>query len=74
MVHAGSTKVRPEVHLDDLNYEDRKFNNFVAYGEAKVATTLYAMELAERTRGTGSPRPRFARAGRAPTSGAVADS
>ena len=53
VVHAGSPKSRPEVHLDDLNYETRDFNNFGAYGEAKVATTLYAMELAERLQGTG---------------------
>jgi len=53
VVHAGSPKSRPEVHLDDLNYEQRKFSNFAAYGEAKVATTLYAMELAERLKGTG---------------------
>ena len=57
VVHAGNPKSRPEVHLDDLNYdkrgEKRDFNNFAAYGEAKVATTLYAMELAERLKGTG---------------------
>ena len=53
VVHAGSPKNRPKVHLDDLNYQQREFNNFAAYGEAKVATTLYAMELAERLKGTG---------------------
>ncbi len=53
VVHAGSPKDRPQVHLDDLNYEKRSFSNFGAYGEAKVATTLYAMELAERLKGTG---------------------
>lgn len=53
VVHAGSPKNRPQVHLDDLNFEKRPFNNFGAYGEAKVATTLYAMELAERLKGTG---------------------
>ena len=53
VVHAGSPKDRPQVHLDDLNFEARKFDNFGAYGEAKVATTLYAMELADRLKGTG---------------------
>ena len=53
VVHAGSPKDRPQVHLDDLNYENRPFNNFGAYGEAKVATTLYAMGLGERLKGTG---------------------
>ena len=53
VVHAGSPKDRPQVHLDDLNFEKRPFSNFGAYGEAKVATTLYAMELADRLEGTG---------------------
>jgi len=53
VVHAGSPKSRPALHLDDLNFEQRPFNNFGAYGEAKVATTLYAMELADRLKGTG---------------------
>ncbi len=53
VVHAGNPKSRPQIHLDDLNFENRKFNNFEAYGEAKVATVLYAKELAERLEGTG---------------------
>ena len=53
VVHAGSTKKRPEINLDDLNFKNRKFNNFTAYGEAKLAVVLYALELAERLEGTG---------------------
>jgi NAD(P)-dependent dehydrogenase (short-subunit alcohol dehydrogenase family) len=53
VMHAGSEKNRPKVHLDDLNYEKRQYKNFTAYGEAKVATILYAAELAERLKGTG---------------------
>lgn len=53
VVHAGSPKNRYKVHLDDLNYKKRKFNNFAAYGEVKVANVLYAMELADRLSGTG---------------------
>jgi retinol dehydrogenase-13 len=53
VVHAGSPKSRPEVHLEDLNYEHRPFKNFAAYGEAKVTTVLYAKELAERLAGSG---------------------
>ena len=53
VVHAGSPKNRPQLVLDDLNYERRDFNNMRAYGEAKVATVLYAKELAERLTGTG---------------------
>lgn len=48
VVHAGSPKKRHKVHLDDLHYKTRKFNNFDAYGEAKVATNQYALELADR--------------------------
>ena len=53
VVHAGSDKNRPNVNLDDLNYKCRDFHNFAAYAEAKVATVLYAKELAERLDGTG---------------------
>ena len=53
VVHAGSPKNRYDVDLTDLNYKRRKFNNFAAYGEAKVACNLYAMELADRLQGTG---------------------
>ena len=53
VVHAGSDKNRPNVNLDDLNYKRRDFHNFAAYAEAKVATVLYAKELAERLDGTG---------------------
>ena len=53
VVHAGSQRNRPNVHLEDLNFHTRKFNNFAAYTEAKVAVVLYAMELAKRLEGTG---------------------
>ena len=53
VVHAGSPKNRPQLVLDDLNYERRDFSNMRAYCEAKVATVLYAKELAERLAGTG---------------------
>ncbi len=53
VVHAGNPNDRPNVHLDDLNYKARSFNNFAAYAEAKVANILYAKELAERLEGTG---------------------
>lgn len=53
VVHAGSRKNRHDVHLDDLNFENRKYNNFTAYSEAKVAAVLYAKELGKRLEGTG---------------------
>ena len=52
VVHACSPKNRHKVHLNDLNFKDRKYNNFAAYAEAKVAVVLYAMELADRLKGT----------------------
>jgi NAD(P)-dependent dehydrogenase (short-subunit alcohol dehydrogenase family) len=53
VMHAGREGNRPNVHLEDLNYETWEFNNYAAYSEAKVATNLYAMELGERLKGTG---------------------
>lgn len=53
VVHAGNPTNRPAIHLDDMNFENRKYNNFAAYGEAKLAVVLYAKELAERLEGTG---------------------
>lgn len=53
VVHAGSPKNRHDLHFEDLNYKNRKFNNFSAYGEAKLACTLYALELGERLKDTG---------------------
>ena len=53
VVHAGSGNNRPNLNLDDLNYKRRDFHNFAAYAEAKVATVLYAKELAGRLDGTG---------------------
>ena len=53
VVHAGNEKNRPNVHLDDLNFKTREFDNFGAYAEAKVAVILYAKELAKRLEGTG---------------------
>ena len=51
--HAGSPKNRYRVHLDDINWNTRNYNAVAAYCEAKVAANLYAMELAERLKGTG---------------------
>ncbi|MDC7231642.1 MAG: SDR family oxidoreductase [Spirochaetales bacterium] len=53
VIHAGSAKNRHDVHLDDINFKNRKFNNFAAYSEAKVASVLYALELGKRLKGSG---------------------
>lgn len=54
VVHAGSSKNRYQIHFEDLHWKNRKYNNFAAYGEAKVASVLYAKELAERLKETGT--------------------
>ncbi|MCH4887664.1 SDR family oxidoreductase [Acidaminobacter sp. JC074] len=48
--HAGSNKKRPNIHFEDLNYENRNFNRTDAYCESKLASLLYAKELAERVK------------------------
>ena len=53
VVHAGNPKKRHQIHLEDLHYKKRKYNNFDAYGEAKLAAVLYAMELGERLKDVG---------------------
>ncbi|WP_082026654.1 SDR family NAD(P)-dependent oxidoreductase [Flammeovirga sp. OC4] len=52
VVHAGSKKKRHQLHFDDLEWKNRKYNNFDAYSEAKLASILYAKELAERLKET----------------------
>jgi len=54
VVHANSPKKRYKVNFDDINWKQRKYSAFDAYGEAKVASVLYAMELADRLKGTNS--------------------
>ena len=65
VVHAGSPKNRYKVHLDDLNFKNRKYNNFAAYGEAKTAAVQYAMDLGIRLEehgvATASIHPGWAR-------------
>ena len=53
VVHAGGPKNRYQINFDDLHWKNREYNNFAAYGEAKVASVLYARELAERLNDTG---------------------
>jgi NAD(P)-dependent dehydrogenase (short-subunit alcohol dehydrogenase family) len=41
------------VNLDDPNYEQRTYNKWQAYGEAKSANALFALELNERVKQSG---------------------
>lgn len=49
ILNAGSPSNRFDVNLDDLAFEKHAFSNFAAYGEARVACCLYALELAVET-------------------------
>ena len=53
VVHAGSPKNRHQIHFEDLDWKTRKYDNLAAYGEAKVASVLYAKELADRLKDSG---------------------
>lgn len=53
VVHANSPSRRYDLNFDDLNWKTRKYSAFDAYGEAKLAAVLYALELSERLEGTG---------------------
>ncbi|OUS36693.1 SDR family oxidoreductase [Rhodobacterales bacterium 56_14_T64] len=53
VVHAGSPSNRPALNFNDLDWKTRKYSAFTAYAEVKVATVLFAVELAERLKGTG---------------------
>ena len=65
VIHANSPKNRYKINFDDINWKNRKYSAFSAYGEAKVASVLYAMELADRLKGadvsTASVHPGWAR-------------
>ncbi len=57
------------IHLDDLNGKDRPYNALQAYRDAKLADTLFTLELSRRLAAAGSPvraitsDPGFARTG-----------
>ena len=53
VVHAGSKRNRHDLHLDDINFENRSYSSFGVYGEAKLQNVLYAKELGKRLKGTG---------------------
>jgi NAD(P)-dependent dehydrogenase (short-subunit alcohol dehydrogenase family) len=52
VVHANSPKSRYKINFEDIDWKKRKYSAFNAYGEAKVASVLYAKELSERLKGT----------------------
>ncbi|NCZ46282.1 MAG: short-chain dehydrogenase, partial [Betaproteobacteria bacterium] len=41
------------INFEDLNFEKRKYDGWVAYGQSKLANLLHARQLAKRLAGTG---------------------
>ena len=41
-----------DIHLDDINYESRKYDGWEAYAQSKLANLLHARGLAKRLEGT----------------------
>src|SRR6266536_2915711 len=44
------------IHLDDLNWEQRRYQRWLAYGQAKLANLLFTYELQRRLAAAGSTR------------------
>lgn len=51
--HAGIQKTPGTIDLDDLHFENRKYNGVLAYNQSKLAIVIYARHLAKRLEGTG---------------------
>ena len=52
VVHANRPGNRYDLNFADLNWKTRKYSAFNAYGEAKLANVLYALELGDRLKDT----------------------
>ena len=46
---------RGHAHLDDLNFESRRYRPLAAYGDSKLYDVLFALELQRRLAASGSP-------------------
>ena len=63
--HEFSIGRKGDIHFDDLNYQNRPFDSWEAYGQSKLANLLHARELGRRLAGSGvttaSVNPGFVR-------------
>ena len=53
VMHVGTREQVGEIHLDDLNYENRPYERNLAYIQSKLAIVLHALDLSRRLKGTG---------------------
>ncbi len=47
---------RAKLNVDDLNWSDRRYNRWTAYGDSKLADLMFALELADRLASAGSAK------------------
>lgn len=52
VAHAGFAKRKAFIDLDDLYFENRKYDAIEAYCQSKLAVVIYARQLAKRLEGT----------------------
>jgi NAD(P)-dependent dehydrogenase (short-subunit alcohol dehydrogenase family) len=48
VMHANTNGNIPHLDFEDLNYENKPYNDFLAYGDAKLAVVMYGLELGNR--------------------------
>jgi NAD(P)-dependent dehydrogenase (short-subunit alcohol dehydrogenase family) len=53
-VSSGAHRIG-KMHLDDLNWEQRKYDRWRVYGQTKLSNLLFTMELQRRLDAAGSP-------------------
>ncbi|MGW0250456.1 oxidoreductase [Nocardia goodfellowii] len=53
-------KQLPKFHIDDLNYENRRYQRNLAYSQAKLSNLMFARELQRRLREAGSAKRSYA--------------
>jgi NAD(P)-dependent dehydrogenase (short-subunit alcohol dehydrogenase family) len=53
VAHAGMRGIYGEIDFDDLHFESREYDANIAYAQSKFANVLYALNLADRLKGTG---------------------